>query len=135
MSDTEHEQSLELPHPVDASSVSTSIAGSEVGAHPEQNYASSSTPAPTSTAAQDAPMGLPTNVAPITTAATATLAIPTTAIKAEDIDLIEKEWVAKAKSIVAQTHGDPYVQNKEINKIKAEYIKKRYNKDIKQSSD
>lgn len=50
---------------------------------------------------------------------------------AADIDLIEKEWVEKAKAIVARTHGDPYTQNKEINKIKADYIKKRYNKDIK----
>ena len=53
---------------------------------------------------------------------------------AEDADLIEKEWVQKAKDIVAQTHGDPYRQNKEINKIKADYIKKRYNKDIVQQS-
>ena len=53
---------------------------------------------------------------------------------AEDADLIEKEWVQKAKYIVAQTHGDPYRQNKEINKIKADYIKKRYNKDIVQQS-
>ena len=49
-----------------------------------------------------------------------------------DADLIEKEWVLKAKEIVARTHGDPYEQNSEINKIKADYIKKRYNKDIKQ---
>jgi hypothetical protein len=50
---------------------------------------------------------------------------------ADDIDLIEKEWVEKAKHIVQATLGDPYVQNKEINKIKADYIKKRYNKDIR----
>ena len=50
---------------------------------------------------------------------------------AEDIDLIEKAWVEKAKAIVNSTHGDPYAQNKELNKVKAEYIKKRYDKDIK----
>lgn len=52
---------------------------------------------------------------------------------ADDVDLIEKEWVDKAKEIVAQTAHDPYLQNKEMNKVKAEYLKKRYNKDIKQS--
>jgi len=50
---------------------------------------------------------------------------------AEDIDLIEKAWVEKAKAIVRSTHGDPFSQNKELNKVKAEYIKKRYDKDIK----
>jgi len=50
---------------------------------------------------------------------------------ADDTDLIEKEWVDKAKQIVAQTSHDPYLQNKEINKVKADYLKKRYNKDLK----
>jgi len=54
---------------------------------------------------------------------------------ADDIDLIEKEWVLKAKAIVENTTGDPYVQNKQINKMKVEYIKKRYNKDIKYSEE
>lgn len=50
---------------------------------------------------------------------------------ADDLDLIEKEWVKKAKHIVAATMGDPYTQNKQINEMKVDYIKKRYNKDIK----
>ena len=50
---------------------------------------------------------------------------------AGDVDLIEKEWVEKAKHIVDQTKADPHVQNKEMNKVKADYLKKRYNKDIK----
>ncbi len=49
---------------------------------------------------------------------------------ADDADLIEKAWVEKAKQLVEQTKDDPYAQNKEINKFKAQYIKKRYNKDI-----
>lgn len=52
---------------------------------------------------------------------------------ADDTDLIEKEWVDKAKEIVEQTAHDPYLQNQEINKVKVEYLKKRYNKDIKLS--
>lgn len=50
---------------------------------------------------------------------------------ADDNDLIEKEWVVKAKQIVAATKDDPYRQNIEMSKFKADYIKKRYNKDIK----
>lgn len=50
---------------------------------------------------------------------------------ADDVDLIEKEWVEKAKHIVAQTKDDPHKQNKEISKVKSDYIKKRYNKDTR----
>lgn len=54
---------------------------------------------------------------------------------ADDVDLIEKEWVTRARQIVDQTKQDPYLQNKEINKVKADYIKKRYNKDIELNED
>lgn len=52
---------------------------------------------------------------------------------AGDLDLIEKTWVRKAKDVVAQTKDDPYNQNKQMNNVKAGYIKKRYNKEIKQA--
>ncbi len=50
---------------------------------------------------------------------------------ADDIDLIEKEWVNKTKDIVQQTKDDPYNQNRQIVRLRADYMKKRYNKDIK----
>ena len=50
---------------------------------------------------------------------------------ADDIDLIEKEWVAKAKEIVSQTRHDPRSQTNEMSKVRAEYIKKRYNREMK----
>ncbi len=55
----------------------------------------------------------------------------TTPLIADDNDLIEKEWVEKAKQIVEQTKNDPHLQNEEINKVKADYLKKRYNHDLK----
>lgn len=54
---------------------------------------------------------------------------------ADDTDLIEKEWVLKAKEIVARTKQDPYQQNKEVERVKADYMKKRYNRDIKVTED
>jgi hypothetical protein len=69
-----------------------------------------------------------TNLGIASTAATTMLDAP---LVAEDLDLIEKEWVRKAKDIVAATLGDPYRQNQKINEMKVDYIKKRYNKDIK----
>lgn len=50
---------------------------------------------------------------------------------AEDSDLIEKEWVDRAKQIVEHTREDPYEQQRALSEMKADYLKKRYNKDIK----
>jgi hypothetical protein len=55
----------------------------------------------------------------------------TPAAGAQDSDLIEKEWVDRAKAIIAQTRDDPHEQNRAMGTIKAEYIKKRYGKTIK----
>lgn len=50
-------------------------------------------------------------------------------------DSIDEEWVNKAKEIVEHTKNDPFLQSKELNKIRAGYLKTRYNKDIKVSED
>lgn len=50
---------------------------------------------------------------------------------ADDNDVIEQEWVDKAKAIIERTSEDPYTQNKEINKFKADYLQKRYKREIK----
>lgn len=70
--------------------------------------------------------------APVATPVAGVVASATPSV-ADDIDLIEKEWVDKAKAIVLQTRNDPHNQNKEMNRFKADYMKKRYNKDIKLS--
>jgi hypothetical protein len=51
-------------------------------------------------------------------------------LTAADVDLIEKQWVEKAKTIVSATHDDPYKQKNEMSKFKADYIKRRFNKTI-----
>ena len=73
-----------------------------------------------------------TAIADDTSAAAAYSSAP---VVAYDTDLIEKEWVEKAKEIVARTSHDPHLQNKEMNKFKADYLKKRYNKEIKLNED
>jgi len=49
---------------------------------------------------------------------------------AEDNDVIEKEWVDRAKKIISLTSNDPFVEAKEMSKLKATYMRKRFNKDI-----
>lgn len=45
----------------------------------------------------------------------------------EELDQI---WVNKAKDIVEQTKTDPFTQSNELNKVKAEYLKVRFDKDL-----
>jgi hypothetical protein len=51
---------------------------------------------------------------------------------ADDVDVIEKEWVEKAKSIVTKTRHDPHAQSIELTHMKHDYMKKRYGREIKQ---
>ena len=55
-------------------------------------------------------------------------------LSAADEDVIEKEWVDKAKKIVTQTKDNPYLQEKEVSRLQADYLKKRYGKEIKLNS-
>jgi hypothetical protein len=52
-------------------------------------------------------------------------------LMADDVDVIEKIWVQKAKIIVNETKDDPCKQSTELSHMKRDYIKKRFNKDIK----
>ena len=54
---------------------------------------------------------------------------------AADEDLIEKEWVEKAKKVVAETKHDPYLQGQEVSKLQADYLKKRYGKTVNLPTD
>lgn len=49
---------------------------------------------------------------------------------AADEDLIEKEWVEKAKRVVAETRNDPHAQDLAVSRLQADYLKKRYGKAI-----
>lgn len=49
---------------------------------------------------------------------------------ASDDDLIEKEWVDKAKEIIAKTKDDPFLRETEIGRLQIDYVKKRYGRQI-----
>jgi hypothetical protein len=52
---------------------------------------------------------------------------PTTAA---DDDLIETEWVNKAKKIITDTRDDPHRREQEVGKLQADYLRKRYGKEL-----
>lgn len=51
---------------------------------------------------------------------------------ADDVDVIEKVWVDKSKSIVKETRDDPYEQERQVSGLQADYQKKRYGKTAEQ---
>lgn len=54
-----------------------------------------------------------------------------TAATTADSDRIEKQWIDRVKNVVRDTKDDPHKQKQEMSRVKAEYIKKRFNKTIK----
>ena len=80
----------------------------------------------------------PPTAVPLPPQAVSLPALPSTAAQddtvgptiANDDDLIEKEWVDKAKKIIVETQNDPYRREKEVNKLQIDYLKKRYGKDL-----
>lgn len=52
---------------------------------------------------------------------------------ADDVDVLEKEWVDKAKKIVDETRQDPYKQEEQVSDLQADYLRKRYGKVVKTS--
>lgn len=85
-------------------------------------------------AAQIAMPALPT---PVATQAddTAVVADDAVPLVASDDDLIEKEWVDKAKKILSETRDDPYRREREVSKLQIEYIRRRYGREIGDSGD
>ena len=72
------------------------------------------------------PVAIPSGQDDVTTAAPADQHYA----DAQDTHRIEKQWVERAKKIIAQTKDDPQSQKHEMSLVKAEYIRKRFNKTI-----
>ncbi len=47
----------------------------------------------------------------------------------------QKQWVNKAKTVIAQTKTDPHAQVGAIGQVKADYIQANFNKQVKVSED
>lgn len=49
---------------------------------------------------------------------------------AKDDDLIEKEWVEKAKQIVTQTKDNPHQREEKVTELHVDYLKKRFGREL-----
>jgi hypothetical protein len=50
---------------------------------------------------------------------------------AADNDRIEQEWVMKTKQVLLGTRSDPFEQARQLAALRADYMMKRYHKEIK----
>ena len=93
-------------------------------------------------ASNDGPQGDPTGIQPVFTPPPMPIVDntqPAGAVAADDAagpataaddDLIEREWVEKAKKVVAETRNDPHAQDLAVGRLQADYLKKRYGKTV-----
>lgn len=91
---------------------------------PEQSNA-----AQASLGAQPIPVSLPIPV-PIQDDPAQDVPVDDSPAVAADEDLIEKEWVDKAKQIISQTRDDPAEREKQVGRLQADYLKKRYGRSL-----
>lgn len=128
-----NESGLNLPPPVEqnpavGSTPEAAPAGVEQQPVPALQPASPAAAMPTFSVPE--PQNVPTPAASNDVSATTTSVVLNAP---DDGDLIEKEWVNKAKAIVEATRDDPYQQSEQLTVFKADYMKKRYDKTIKVS--
>lgn len=53
----------------------------------------------------------------------------------DEAEALDEEWIVKAKDVVEQTKHDPFLQSKELNKLRSEYLEVRYSKHVKTQED
>lgn len=80
-------------------------------------------------AADAAATGAPIIPVAIPTTQTTTPVISTPIVAADD-DVIEKEWVDKAKEIIKGTADDPHKRTEQVNQLQKDYLKKRFGKEL-----
>lgn len=52
-------------------------------------------------------------------------------VAAQNADVIEKEWVDRAKAIIKATSDDPHRKEYEVSKLQADYLEKRFGVRVK----
>jgi hypothetical protein len=107
------------------------VGSSEKPAVPEVTPAPGASPAPQASAPAAPPATLSADDVAAAIAAVPAPGAPALAGvpmpgSAEDVDVIEPEWVAKAEEVVAQHQGDPYGEEEAIEDLQQDYLQKRY---------
>ncbi len=121
----EHGQNVEVPASQEVSSPTFEVEGRPVEQRGEAKPATSSVPP-----VLPSPVAAPVLPAKPGDDAVAAITDDDGTLVAKDDDLIEKEWVDKAKKIIAETKDDPHRREREVGILQADYLRKRYGKEL-----
>lgn len=124
------EVNLEKPVTSAEAGAESDVAAVEQRPARQESSPSKQSPAPAATLPQDLPDAKPV-VIPGTGTDDQMVQSSGQAVAQKGDHIIEKQWVERAKSVVAATRDDPYKQKSEMSKVKADYIQKRFAKTIK----
>lgn len=125
---------LALPKPSpEQGSFNAAPTASGIGAHEALLPAVEAPLAPAMAPPMAAPPAQLPTAQPHALAPAAPVANPLTATTTTDdnTSTLDDEWISKAKAIVEQTKHDPHLESRELSKVKADYLRIRYNKHIK----
>ena len=131
--DTSPESAPSLPNPESTPEIPLPSPERGEGMSPER-ASEHAAQAQAGMAAQPAPITLPAPVPVADDTATQVVSDDSPAVAADD-DLIEKEWVDKAKQIISETRDDPAAREKQVGRLQADYLKKRYGKELGASNE
>jgi hypothetical protein len=134
---TEKTPGLALPKPAGEQGAFNAMP-MQPGAQPEASLPSieagvlPSAPAMAASQGQSMPMQQPVAVVP---PAMPLAPMAATQVTDDNTDALDEEWINKAKAIVEQTKHDPHMESHELSRVKADYLRIRYNKQIKVAED
>jgi hypothetical protein len=115
----------------DTSGLEQTPAPAETAPQPVPGQQNAGAPAPARLTAADVAAALaatPMPKAPV-------VPPPSMPVSADDVDVVEPEWVAAAEQVMAQTAGNPYAEEEAFETLQVDYLKKRYGHEVKKPED
>lgn len=106
------------------------VSGQQIESRPELRVESSHEASQVGMPSGLPPVVIPPLVQVTNPVQTAAPAVDDNPLTAGDDDLIEREWVDKAKKIIATTKDDPHQREVQIAKLQVDYLRKRYGKEL-----
>jgi hypothetical protein len=147
MNPNDTQSGFELPQPVQPYAPAPTVNdGVQAGTQQSVPGPSSSVPAQSNQAVNpfanlDADKAVPSSPTPVPQPAKTnsypsdqSSKAPTKKSLIKDKDLIDREWINRAKDVERQTRDDPYAHVERMYTLKADYLKSQFNKILKASS-
>jgi hypothetical protein len=129
------------PTPVPEGLAAAGARSPEIQPAPAQQQEAAAQPGPAANAGQPVasptqqsavdPMAMAMGQVPVPAAGDTPAATPGPGV-ADDVDVIEPEWVEKVEEVVKTHQGDPYGEEEAFEELQEDYLQKRYGLTVKE---